>query len=195
MSARIPVLAIAVVTFVLSVTLSLGAPLGDPATSKADSRLCGVWEWQDPMTKRAIIRAWDERTYIVDVLAGDLNADGATRPRERTVFKAWLTDIDGQTFLTLQPIESVGTVNGDERKPAYLIGRIKFDGQTMTVAAINMEFAKVKEATSAKELEGVIKANLNDPALFTTPTTVTRWTPEQVKGLDKLQQIFREWKP
>ena len=49
----------------------LPVPLGDPARSKADSRFFGVWEWRDGRVHRAVIRPWDERTFVVDVLTGD----------------------------------------------------------------------------------------------------------------------------
>src|SRR3954453_7919952 len=106
----------------------VGVPLGDPAKSTADSRLFGVWEWRDGHINRAVVRPWDQRTYVIDVLTGDPTGDGtAIAPRERNVFKAWLTDVAGQTFLTMQPIGTLGTVNGDDRQPTYLIVRIKLD--------------------------------------------------------------------
>ena len=50
----------------------LPVPLGDPAKSKADSRYLGVWEWRDGRVHRAVIRPWDEKTFVVDVLTGEL---------------------------------------------------------------------------------------------------------------------------
>ena len=96
----------------LSVGGCVGVPLGDPAKSTADSRLFGVWEWRDGHINRAVVRPWDQRTYVIDVLTGDPTGDGtAIAPRERNVFKAWLTDVAGQTFLTMQPIETTFPVD------------------------------------------------------------------------------------
>src|SRR2546421_1626782 len=105
----------------LGLAACLPVPLGDPAKSKADSRFFGVWEWRDGRVHRAIMRPWDERTLIVDILSGDLAEDGTTKPRERDLYKAWLTDIKGQTFMTLQPIETVGMVNGDARQTYFIV--------------------------------------------------------------------------
>ncbi|HEY7115364.1 MAG TPA: hypothetical protein VH475_02195 [Tepidisphaeraceae bacterium] len=179
----------------LMLTGCVGVPLGDPAVSKADSRYCGVFEWRDAHVNRAVIRAWDQRTYVVDVLTGDFNDDGTTRPRSRSVFKAWLTEVEGRTFMTLQPIELVGVLNGDDRHPMYLIARLTLDGQTLTAAPIDPDFKKLKDITTSKELERTIAANVNDPKLYANnPIAATRWTPDQMKNLEKLQETFREYK-
>lgn len=179
----------------LGLAACLPVPLGDPAKSKADSRFFGVWEWRDARVNRAVIRPWDEHTFIVDVLTGDLVEDGNIRPRERNVFKGWLTDLKGQTFLTLQPIETAGMLNGDSRQAYYITTRVKLEGTTLTAMALDPEFKKLKEARDRDALEKVVTENIDDPKLFTTtPVVATRWTVEQMKGLEKLQDTFREWK-
>ncbi len=75
---------VAAVLGLLGLASCLPVPLGDPAESKADSRFSGVWEWRDGRTHQAIIRPWDEKTFVVDVLTGEPQADGATKPRERS---------------------------------------------------------------------------------------------------------------
>ena len=173
----------------------VGVPLGDPATSVADSRLFGVWEWRDGHINRAVVRPWDQRTYVIDVLTGDPTGDGtAIAPRERNVFKAWLADIKGQTFLTMQSIDTIGTVNGDDRQPYYIVSRIKLEGTTLTAQAIDPQFKPLQGIKSQADLEGLIAANLDNPKLFTPPTVTTRWTTEQMKGLEKLQDTFRNMK-
>lgn len=173
----------------------VGVPLGDPAKSTADSRLFGVWEWRDGHINRAVVRPWDQRTYVIDVLTGDPTGDGtAIAPRERNVFKAWLTDVAGQTFLTMQPIETIGTVNGDDRKTTYLVARIKLDGATLTATAIQPDFKPIQDAKTSADLAKAIATNLDNPKLFANPVVTTRWTTEQMKGLEKLQESFRELK-
>lgn len=172
----------------------LGAPLGDPEKSKADSRLAGVWEWRDGKVHRAVIRQWDERTYVIDVLSGDFAEDGTTRPRERNVYKAWLTAVKGQTFLTMQPIEMVGIVNGDARQRYFIVAKVKVEGSTMTASGIDGNFPGLKDAATPGALEQIISQNLDDPKLFMAPIVATKWSPDQVKGLEKLQEAFKEWK-
>ena len=43
----------------LTLSACIPAPVGDPRTSKADSRLVGVWEWRDGLVHRTIFRQWD----------------------------------------------------------------------------------------------------------------------------------------
>jgi hypothetical protein len=174
----------------------LPVPLGDPAKSTADSQLFGVWEWRDAHLNRAVVRPWDERTYVVDVLGGEAaGARGdATAPKSRSVFKAWLTEVKGQRFMTLQAIDTIGVVNGDTRPPTYLVMRLTIEGTRLTAAAINPQFKAVSEAKTAGELERAIAAHLDDPKLFGSPVTMARWTSEQMKGLDALQETFRDWK-
>jgi hypothetical protein len=184
-----------VVAGLLGLAACLPVPLGDPAKSKADSRFFGVWEWRDSRVHRAVIRPWDERTLVVDILSGDLAEDGTTKPRERDLYKAWLTDIKGQTFMTLQPTETVGMVNGDARQRYFIVAKVKIDGMTLTATALDPEFKKLKEVPNREALERIVSDSLDDPKLFTTtPIVAARWTVDQMKGLEKLQDAFREWK-
>jgi hypothetical protein len=184
-----------VVAGLLGLASCLPVPLGDPAKSKVDSRFFGVWEWRDSRVHRAIMRPWDERTLIVDILSGDLAEDGATKPRERDLYKAWLTDIKGQTFMTLQPIETVGMVNGDARQAYFIVAKVKIEGMSLTAMALDPEFKKLKDAANREALERIVSDSLDDPKLFTTtPIVAARWSVDQMKGLEKLQDAFREWK-
>ena len=179
----------------LGLAACLPVPLGDPAKSKADSRFAGVWEWRDARVHRAIIRPWDERTFVVDVLSGDFAEDGSTKPRARDIFKAWLTEVKGQTFMTLQPVETTGMVNGDSRQSYYLIARVKIEGPTLTAMALDPEFKKLKDAPDRDALERIVAENIDDPKLLNTaPIVATRWSVDQMKNLEKLQDAFREWK-
>lgn len=174
----------------------LPVPLGDPARSTADSQLFGVWEWRDAHVNRAVIRPWDQRTYVVDVLTGDIGGAGGdtTIPRSRSVFKGWLTTVKGQTFLTMQFIETMGTVNGDTRPPSYMVMRIKVQGTQLTATPLDPQFKPVADAKTPADLERAIAANLDNPKLFANPTVAARWTAEQMKALDTLQETFRDWK-
>ena len=179
----------------LGLAACLPVPLGDPAKSKADSRFAGVWEWRDGRVHRAIIRPWDERTFVVDVLSGDLAEDGSTKPRARDIYKGWLTEVKGQTFMTLQPVETTGMVNGDARQSYYLVARVKIEGPTLTAMALDPEFKKLKDAPDREALERIVAENIDDPKLLNTaPIVATRWSVDQMKGLEKLQDTFREWK-
>ena len=179
----------------LTLPACLPVPLGDPAKSTADSRLCGVWEWRDALVNRAVIRQWDQHTYVVDVLTGAYVDDATTQPRSRSVYKAWLTNLNGQTFLTMQPIEIVGVVNGDERPKVYLISKIVLENDTLTAHPLDPEFKNLKDVKTPEALEKIVTENTTDPKLFVKPISAVKWSPDQMKGLDKLQEQFRDWKP
>jgi hypothetical protein len=188
-------LVLVVVAGLMGLAACLPAPLGDPAKSKADSRYFGVWEWRDGRVHRAIIRPWDERTFVVDVLTGELLDDGATRPRERDVYKAWLTDIKGTTFMTLQPIDVIGSVNGDSRPSYFIVAKVALNGMNLTATALDPEYKDLKNCKTREEVEKIVTENINDPKLFTGgPLVIKRWGVEQMQGIEKLQQTFHDWK-
>lgn len=188
-------LVLVVVAGLMGLAGCFGAPLGDPANSKADSRFFGVWEWRDGRVHRAVIRPWDEKTFVVDVLTGELLDDGATRPRERDVYKAWLTDVKGTTFMTLQPIDVIGSVNGDSRASYYIVAKVVLSGTTLTATSLDPEYKDLKNCKTREALEKVVTENINDPKLFTSTSVVTtRWGVDQMQGLEKLQQTFHDWK-
>jgi hypothetical protein len=178
---------------IVGLSSCVGVPVGDPEKSKADSRFVGVWEWRDAQLNRAIIRAWDQKTYVIDICSGV--DTGTLQPRSRYVYKAWLTDIKGQTFLTMQPADLVGMMNGDQRPKYYIVAKVKLEGTTLTAQGLNTEFPKLKFVATSAALEQVIAENIDDPKLYTTPIVATKWTPEQMKGLDKLVETFKEFKP
>jgi hypothetical protein len=193
--ARRGTLVLVVVAGLLGLSACLPVQLGDPAKSKADSRYFGVWERRDNQVHRALIRAWDERTFVVDVMTGDVADDGSTRPRERDVYKAWLTDVKGTTFMTLQPIGTLGMVNGDSRPTYYLVVKLVLEGQAMTAQALDPEYKRLSACKTRQELEKLVSANLSDPKLFGgAPVIIKRSGVDQMQGLEKLLQTFHDWK-
>jgi len=188
--------AVVLMGLLLTVSACLPVPVGDPRTSKADSRLVGVWEWRDGLVHRTIFRQWDEHTYVVHVLASEMTDDAAAiKPRQRDVYKGWLTEIKGQTFLTLQPMETVGMLNGDPHQRFFITVKIKLDANGLTATALNADFKPVKDAATAEALERAIADHLDDPKLLGQSITATKWTVEQTKGLERLEDAFREWRP
>jgi hypothetical protein len=121
--------------------------------------------------------------------------DNAIKPRQRDVYKGWLTDVKGQTFLTLQPMETVGMLNGDPHQRFFITVKVKVDANGLTATALNADFKPVKDAATAEALERAIADNLDDAKLFGQSITATRWTVEMTKGLERMEDAFREWRP
>jgi hypothetical protein len=121
--------------------------------------------------------------------------EDGTQPRMRVVYKGWLTKVKGQTFLTMEPVETIGAVNGDDRAKVYMVLKVVLEGNTLTASQIDPEFKGVKDLKTSEALERLVAENLEDAKLFVKPIVAVKWTPDQMKGLEKLQETFREWKP
>ncbi len=86
-------------------------------------------------------------------------------------------------------------VNGDARQTYFIVAKVKIEGMTLTATSLDPEFKKLKEAPNREALERIVSDSLGDPKLFTTtPIIAARWSVDQMKGLEKLQDAFREWK-
>ena len=78
----------------------------------------------------------------------------AIKPRQHDVYKGWLSRYRGQTFLTLQPMETIGMLNGDPHQRFFITVKIKLDANRLTATALNADFKHgVKDAAAAKALE------------------------------------------
>ena len=61
-------------------------------------------------------------------------------------------------------------------------------------APFDTDFKPIQDAKTSADLEKAIATNLDNPKLFANPIVTTRWTTDQMKGLEKLQESFREFK-
>ena len=95
----------------LSLTACVDHPIGDPEASKVDERYSGVWLRQDDKEHTLlVIRPYDARTYLVNMLAYTLEMDTTDpvkteekiKPEGHQLYKAWLTPIGDVPFLTLE---------------------------------------------------------------------------------------------
>jgi hypothetical protein len=173
-------------------------PVGDPEKSKVDPRYTGVWEWraEGGVINLAVFRPYDDRTWIVDVLGGEAGegAAAAIRPVRRNTFKAWLTPIKGQTFLTMAPLETVSLLPGERRQKSFVVARVRIEGDLLTARGVDPEFKKLKEVGTASELEREIAENLEDGRLYVTSIRATKWAEDQAPRLEKILEGFARWK-
>jgi hypothetical protein len=178
----------------LGLASCLPVPLGDPDKSKVDARFNGVWEWRDGgKIELAIFQAYDEKTYFVDVLTGEVGDGGTVKPVQRDMYKGWLTTVKGETFLTLAPMEAVGALPGST--PAkYLVAKVKIEGDTLTALGIDPEYKKLKDVGTPTALQKMIEENMDEVAMFTKPIMTTKWDADQIGRLEKIREGFREWK-
>jgi hypothetical protein len=172
----------------------LPVPLGDPEKSKVDARFNGVWEWREGGKRYLVVfQPYDERTYFVDALTGEQGEGDVVKPVQRDIYKAWLTMVRGETFLTMAPLEGVGALPG--AKPTkYLVAKVKIQGDTLTAYGIDPEYKKLKDVGTPTALEKMISENLDDTTMFLKPIMATKWDADQVEKLEKIREGFRVWK-
>src|SRR5436190_19605251 len=124
----------------------LPVPVGDPEKAKIDARYTGVWEWREEggAINLAVFRPYDDHTWVIDVLTGEAGEGAAIRPTRRSAFKAWLTAIKGETFLTMAPLETASLLPGERRQRSFLVARVKIEGDLLTARGIEPEFKQLK---------------------------------------------------
>lgn len=183
--------ALAAVGLAIGLSACLPVPLGDAAKAKIDSRYVGAWEWNDGKSNVAIFRAWDEHTYVIDVMSytGEAGAPTATR---RSLYKAWLTEVKGQQFLTLQGIEMVSPLGGENVKKQYLVAKMTFDRDQLTAAGLDVSYSKFKDIATATALEQVVSENVNDVSMYIKPIVTRKIPQERLGEIEKLMKVFEE---
>lgn len=177
----------------LGLASCLPVQLGDPEKSKVDARFNGVWEWHDAgKIELAIFQPYDERTWFVDVLTGEAGEGNSVTPRARDIYKAWLTAVKGETFLTMAPLEGVGALPGST-PTKYLVAKVKIEGDTLTAYGIDPEYKKLKDVATPTALEKVISENIEDTTMFLKPIMATKWEANQIDRLEKIRAAFKQW--
>lgn len=143
-----------------AIVLFLGACLpvgvGDPETSKVDPKLIGVWEELNddgaPKGSLVVLVPFDGRAYLLRTVEIERTADGVKMKPNEGHYKAWLTEIEGRTFLTAQPLYLKEAL-GDEKVPGFLVAHVVFDEKNAVASAIEGEFAPL---AALKKLPGHI---------------------------------------
>lgn len=164
--------------------------LGDPAKSKADPKYVGAWTWKDgEQTNVVVIRPFDERTYVLDTLTytGDTSAPV---PKQRIVYKGWLADVKGATFLTMQPIHTLVQLPGEETKKTFLVSRLDLAGDQLTATPLNPDYAPLKDVGTPTDLERVVAANFDDAKLWSSPIKAVRLADGKTYKLEDLIKLF-----
>lgn len=168
----------------------LPVPLGDPEKSAADAKYLGAWTWAEGggVTNVVVIRPWDARTYVVDVMAytGDTSAPV---PKMRIVYKAWLTNVKGYPFITMAPIDTLtGQPANNQRK--YLVAMLTLERDQLTATGLDAQYGKFKDVATPTQLEKVITENFDDVKMWAKPITATKLNEGGSPDLDKLGKLF-----
>lgn len=182
---RFPVGA-AVVTLSLLALLVLASclpvGLGDPEKSKAQEKYASQWTWETAQTRHLVmLEPWDARTYAMRLIT--VSSRPGEKRAEDGVLKAWLTDIDGQTLMTLEAIPGVTgeTSKSDKR---FLVLKLNLTGDRLIATTINPSFPPFESVVSSEELERLIRQHLDNPAAWAEEAiSAHRASAEEVKAI------------
>jgi hypothetical protein len=178
----------------LTLASCLPVPLGDPAKSTIDQKLVGAWTWQEgENTNLAVLRAWDEHTYLLDCMAYTQTAV-AIKPKNRNVFKAWLTDVKGQPFITLQPIEVLQPIPGDKNQKYFMTAKLEVKDNTLTATGLDGGYEKFKTAGTATALAKIVSENFDDVRMWIKPIIMTKLAEDAAPQVESVTKSFNEIK-
>lgn len=187
-------LALAVLLASMIAACTLKAPLGDPSKSVVDHRLDGVWIVEKGASSygACLVAPLDERTYIV-TFAGYTNDKGKIQDDTATgVCRAWLTDIAGERFMTVQPVAHLVPNSGVEK--SYFCARLKFElGGGLKVQALNEKFKDLKSIGDAAALERMVSANVNEVDLYHDPQSYRRCRRDNAFEKELEQRLLAGW--
>ncbi|MFI5404007.1 MAG: hypothetical protein ACHQ1G_13795 [Planctomycetota bacterium] len=117
--------------------------LGDPETSRVDAALVGAWaEIKQDGTEGdiVVVLPFDRRAYLLRAVEVERTADKVELKPGEGLYKAWLTTIDGRTFLTAQPLYLREAVT--EEIPGLFVAAVKLsdDGAKVEARGVDPEF-------------------------------------------------------
>lgn len=180
---------------ILAVIGCITIPLGDPEKSKIDDKLIGVWLSKpddDGSQTLFTVTGYDSRTYFVSEFTFK-KADEKITPGMRIDWKAWLTDVSGQTFATGEMISpSMLLASKEDNAEKYGIVKIVHSGDTLTIQSIDDDFVKNSNVQNSQELQDLIAKNLDNAKLFEgqEPLSLTRLTDQQSDQLNQILAAF-----
>jgi hypothetical protein len=168
--------------------------LGDPANSTIDPKLVGYWlageNNKDPDAKMqlAMITPFDNHAYVIHYAEFKKTANGVDREGD-IVLKAWLTDVKGAQFLTVQDLSDPMSGNVPAEPDYTMLKLLQLADGSLVASPLNDDFPAVKDAKTPEQLAAAIAGNLNDPKLFGDPGPFRKLTTDDA---DKtlMKQVF-----
>jgi hypothetical protein len=157
----------AVLVGMLALASCFEVPLGDPAKSRVDDRLLGYWQTtemgDDPQVVK--IARWDEHTYGI-LFQGYQEAGDQVVPGRAYVYKAWLTPVAGETFITLQPLDALNMGAQQQQQPVFLVARLMVEEDQLTAVGLLPNADAFKGVKDSAALAKAIEANLRNDEVY-----------------------------
>jgi hypothetical protein len=174
----------------------LPVPVGDPEKSRVDESLSGIYQGvsKDADSKDmalAILRPWDAKTYFLNYMV--VGKTENEKQHAMRLFKAWLTTIEGKTFLTCQPVDDTAFALGkdaSEKQHYWVVLRLDNVASGLEARMVNPDSAFVKELKTQPEIEAAIKAHVSDNALYGDPLTFKKLGKDDKDLIDSVLKQF-----
>jgi hypothetical protein len=142
-------------------------PLGDPKKSQVDPKLCGYWaSTSDSGDEKELVALlpFDQHTYVLEDLKLKKQDDKWQPQGPPQLFKAWLTQVRGQQFMTLEYLQQRLPGNTDQK--VYPVLRLTTATDGLQVRLVKSDFEPMKNVKSSADVEAVISKELDNPDLY-----------------------------
>jgi hypothetical protein len=136
-------------------------PLSDPDAATLDRALVGVWRSTDPETGTVMTLTflpWNDRELVASTQEPDPSAGSG----KLTMFRAFVTVIDGERFLNLLEL-------GTESGPAWSFARCEISEDRMTLRLVDDLLFEDRGFSSSEDLREFVRGFLSDPRLYGDP--------------------------
>jgi len=189
------VVALPVAAILLGIFACLPVPVGDPEKSKVDDKLVGGWikRSDDAPDSLYVVRAFDARTYLVQTFEFD-DKDGKIEPKGTGDYKAWLTELGGVRFMTLQPLpieEPMGYMEKDAKR-VWVVMKLETKGADLNIQMVKPDADLLKDVKTREEAEKVLTANAKNADIYGEPVLMRKVTDKDKELVKKVQEAFKE---
>jgi len=203
-------------------------PVGNPERSRIDADLNGAWILgDDGDSAMYLFQPYDKRTWLIvgaqfqegkesgiedleigtaaDALAAlrkfPVGEKGITS-RTTVAYKAWLTKLGGEQFLTWEPVGGINDDGSFTPEAWYVYKVVKVSADRVNLYMLNSEHDVFDDIVGPDDYEGddyardmrrtwerAIKKNIKNAELFGEPTVMYR---VQSSDLEKAAELFQE---
>jgi len=150
----------------LLVSGCLPFPLGDPDKSQIDPKLSGYWlRSSDDERELIVLYPFDQHAYVLQDASAKKQDDKWQPQGPPQIYKAWLTNVKGERFITLELLAQRLPINPDDKK-YYPVLHVSGTSDVIEVRMVSDTFEPMKTVKSSADVEAVIARDLNNPDLY-----------------------------
>ena len=188
-------LALPLAVLVAGIFACLPVPIGDPEKSKVDEKLVGGWivANEDKSSTIYIVRAFDQRTYMIQGLDFEVAADKSIKPKSTMTFKAWLTPIGKETFIcveTLNPETPLGIADKGE-KQTFLVAAISLKDDELTMRVVKPDSPQLKDVKTTADADKALAAHVGELEMYSDPTVFKKLGKNDAETVQAVLKAFQ----